>query len=392
MGKTKYLIVGGGMTGDAAIGGIRELDASGAITVVAAEPHPAYNRPPLTKGLWKGDPESSVWRPTNRTGVEWIAGRRIVSLDLASHRATDDRGTVYEYTKLLLATGCTPRRLPGAPDDVIYYRTLDDYRRTQKAAAEGRSFAVIGGGFIGGEIAAALTMSARKVDLIFPEAGVCARLFPEDLSRSVNELYVSKGVRVHAEASILRIEKTPQGCKLSLKDGSTVSADVAIAGIGVVPNAELATAAGLDVSDGIVVDAQLRTKNPDVYAAGDVVRFQNAALGRSVRVEHEDAALSQGRHAGRGMAGDASPYTHLPFFYSDLFEIGYEAVGNVDSRLTVFADWKTEHREGVLYYLANGRVEGVLLLGMFGLVDKARELIASKAAMAPADLKGRITA
>ncbi|HJX74861.1 MAG TPA: FAD-dependent oxidoreductase, partial [Gaiella sp.] len=154
MHTTPYLIVGGGLTADAACKGIREVDAEGRITVVTAEAYPPYSRPPLSKELWKGTEESSIWRGTEKLGVELRLGRRIATLDPAAHRATDDRGEVYAYERLLLATGGRPRRLPFGADEVIYYRTLDDYRRLRALAAAEARFVGIGGGFIGSEIAA----------------------------------------------------------------------------------------------------------------------------------------------------------------------------------------------------------------------------------------------
>ena len=172
MARFDYLIVGGGMTADAATHGIRQEDARGTIAVVGAEAHAPYNRPPLTKGLWKGDPEDGIWRKTEETGAELVPGRRVVGIDADRKRATDDQGTVYEFGTLLLATGGRPRRLRDAPDDVIYFRTLDDYRRARGLADRGASFAVVGGVFIGSEIAAALRMQGREVTLIVREEGI----------------------------------------------------------------------------------------------------------------------------------------------------------------------------------------------------------------------------
>jgi NADPH-dependent 2,4-dienoyl-CoA reductase/sulfur reductase-like enzyme len=155
---------------------------------------------------------------------------------------------------------------------------------------------------------------------------------------------------------------------------------------------ELAEQAGLRVDNGIVVDEACRTNNPDIYAAGDVANFENRALGTRLRVEHEDNANTMGRTAGLNMAGRATPYRHLPFFYSDLFELGYEAVGDVDARLETVADWKEKFREGVVYYVKDGRVRGVLLWNTWGQVDHARALIAQPGPFKPQDLKGRLPA
>lgn len=165
-----------------------------------------------------------------------------------------------------------------------------------------------------------------------------------------------------------------------------------MAGIGTVPNTDLASAAGLSVENGIEVDERLRTSHPDVFAAGDVASFVAPALGKRIRVEHEDNAVTMGRAAGRSMAGDPSPYTHLPFFYSDLFEMGYEAVGELDPRGELVADWKEPLRKGVVYYLSAGRVRGVLLWNTWDQVDAARALIAQPGPFRAADLVGRLPA
>jgi NADPH-dependent 2,4-dienoyl-CoA reductase/sulfur reductase-like enzyme len=286
----------------------------------------------------------------------------------------DDRGEAYGYERLLLATGGRPRRLPFGGERVVYFRTLGDYRRLR--AVEGLRAAVIGGGFIGSEIAAALAQTGKEVTLLFPDAGVGARVFPEDLSGAVTATYRERGVQVLSGERVTAVE--PRGAETTVvltASGKEVHANVVVAGIGIAPDTALAEAAGLDVEDGILVDEELRTSAPDVFAAGDVARFPSAALGERTRVEHEDAALTMGRAAGRAMAGAGEPYRHLPFFYSDLFDLGYEAVGELDSTLETVSSWKVPFREGVVYYLRQGRVRGVLLWGIFGQVDAARELI-----------------
>jgi 3-phenylpropionate/trans-cinnamate dioxygenase ferredoxin reductase component len=392
MRTTQYLIVGGGMTADAACKGIRDVDPDGAIAVVAEEPHPPYARPPLSKALWKGDEESTIWRGTADLGVELRLGRSLVALDLEARRATDDGGETYAYERLLLATGGRPRRLPFGGDEVIYFRTLDDYRRLRTLADEEARFLVIGGGFIGSEIAAALAMNARSVTMIFPEPGIGARIFPAELSASVTDYYRAHGVEVLAGASVTAIERDGDKVRLATGDGRTLEADAVVAGLGIEPRVELAAGAGLQVADGIVVDDRGRVDGHEgVFAAGDVARFPEAALGGARRVEHEDHAKSHGRRVGANMASADEPYDHLPFFYSDLFDIGYEAVGELDSRLQTTADWKEPDQEGTVYYLdSQGRPRGVLLWNLFGRVDAARDLIRAGDPVEPEALLARV--
>lgn len=388
--QCKYLIVGGGMTADAAIAGIRKIDPAGAIVLIGSEPHTPYNRPPLTKGLWKGNPLDSIWRRTPRDGVDLRLGRAVTAIDPRQRQATDDQGATYTWEKLLLATGGTPRRFDGVDGRVVYYRTLDDYTRLRELAEGGRRFAVIGAGFIGSEIAAALAMNQKDVVMLFPGEGIGGRVYPRDVSLFLNDFYREKGVDVQPGHRVAGLEARGTQIRIRTEGGRDVLVDGVVVGLGIEPNTELARAAGLEVHNGIEVDDMLRAGHPDVYAAGDVAAFHNPALDDRIRIEHEDNANTMGAAAGRNMAGAAAPYRHLPFFYSDLFELGYEAVGDLDSRLETVADWKQPYREGVIYYLRNGRVRGVLLWNTWEQVDAARRLIAEPGPFGPQDLKGRL--
>jgi NADPH-dependent 2,4-dienoyl-CoA reductase/sulfur reductase-like enzyme len=373
MQTATYLIVGGGMTGDSAVKGIREHDPDGSITLVGAEPHEPYKRPPLSKGLWKGADEAKIWRGTSEHGVDLRLGRRIVRLDPAARRATDDRGDEYAYEKLLLATGGSPRRLGGTDDAVVYFRTLDDYRKLRAVATEGARVVVIGGGFIGSEIAAALAGAGAKVTMVFPEPAIGFRTLPAHLAAFVTEVYREHGVEVLNEETVAAVHAT----KIETGSGRTLEADAIVAGLGIVPNIELAATSGLPVDNGIVVDEYGRVDGrDDVFAAGDVASFPVPALGRRMRVEHEDHANSHGRAVGANMAGAAQPYDHLPSFYSDMFDLGYEAVGEVDSRHATVERWEEPNRKGVVAYVdGEGRPRGVLLWNTWDKVDAASELI-----------------
>jgi len=388
--RYKYLIIGGGMTADAAIGGIRQADSSGSIGLIGADPHPPYNRPPLSKALWKGKPLDSIWRRTDRRGVDLHLGRTAVGLDPGRKQVTDDQGATHTWEKLLLATGGTPRRFGFGGDRVIYFRTLDDYTRLRALTEQGRQFAVIGSGFIGSEIAAALAMNNKDVVMLFPDEGIGGRRYPRDLSMFLNEFYREKGVDVRAGERVAGLEEKGTKTVLKTQSGREMAVDGVVAGLGIEPNTEVARAAGLEVQDGITVDETLRTRHPDIHAAGDVAAFYNPVLGRRIRVEHEDNANTMGHAAGEAMAGKGKPYHHLPYFYSDLFELGYEAVGDLDARLETVADWKQPFREGVVYYLQRGRVRGVLLWNTWDQVEAARRLIADPGPFRAEDLNGRL--
>jgi NADPH-dependent 2,4-dienoyl-CoA reductase/sulfur reductase-like enzyme len=392
MAHYPYLIIGGGMTAAAAVHGIREVDPTGAIGVIGREHHPPYQRPPLSKALWKDASLDSIWIDIAQQGVELLSGRTAEALDATQKRVTDDQGTVYTFDRLLLATGGAPRRFSWGGDDVIYYRTLADYQQLRALAEQRRRFAVIGGGFIGSEIAAALAMHEKDVVMLFPGAAIGEHVFGPELSTFLNGYYRQRGVEVLAGATATALERRGGQFALRTAEGRELLVDGVVAGIGIEPNIGLAQAAGLGVDNGIVVDALLRTTHQDIYAAGDVANFANPALGKRMRVEHEDNANTMGKHAGRNMAGSDAPYEHLPFFYSDLFDLGYEAVGELDARLEIVTDWKEPFREGVLYYLRDGRVRGVLLWNVWGQVDAARRLIAQPGPFHADDLIGRLPA
>ncbi len=390
MASYRYLIIGAGMTADAAVRGIRELDANGSIGLIGSDHNPPYNRPPLTKGLWKGKLLDSIWRGTQQFKVDLHLGRTVRSIDPGKKVVRDDQGTEYQYETLLLATGGTPRRLPFGGEDIIYYRTLDDYHHLRDLSDRYEHFGVIGGGFIGSEIAAALAMNGKKVSMLFPDTGIGASIYPKEISDYLNSFFQQKGVEVLPGSKVQDLKKMGNRYQMITVDDDAIQVDGVIAGIGIQPNVELAQSAGLKVGNGIVVDETLHTSQPDIFAAGDVAEFANPTLGKRMRIEHEDNANTMGKQVGRNMAGANESYNHLSYFYSDLFELGYEAVGELDSSLETFVDWKDPFKKGVVYYLASGRVRGVLLWNVWDSVPKARQLIAEPGPFSAANLKDRL--
>jgi 3-phenylpropionate/trans-cinnamate dioxygenase ferredoxin reductase component len=394
MTRYEYVIAGGGMAAAAAVKGIREVDPEGSIAILSADQHPPYKRPPLTKKLWFGKPLDSVWIDVDNKGAEVHLERPVAAIDVQGSRVLDHRGAAFEFEKLLIATGATPRLLdcPGA-EHPIYFRSLADYQRLRELTEQGDRFAIIGGGFIGSEIAAALAINEKQVSLIFPGPAIGHGIYPSDLAQHLNEYYEEKGVRVFSGRKVVEIER--RGGEFAVRmdgnsGGNEVVVDGVVAGIGVEPTVQIARESGLAVENGIVVDELLQTSVPNIYAAGDVAVFHAPALGQRLRVEHEDNANTMGAVAGRNIAGAAEPYNHLPFFYSDLFDLGYEAVGELDSRLETVSDWSEPFKKGVIYYLRDARVRGVLLWNVWEQVDAARRLIAERREFASEELKGKI--
>jgi 3-phenylpropionate/trans-cinnamate dioxygenase ferredoxin reductase component len=390
MKSYRYLIVGGGLTGDAAVRGIRELDPQGSIGIVSMEPDPPYNRPSLSKGLWKGKPLEKVWRNTRDLGAEITLGSKIVELDPANKLIRDEKGEEYTYQNLLLAMGGSPLRLPFGGDNIIYLRDFQDYKRLRGLSDEGKRFLVIGGGFIGSEIAASLTMVGKKAVMVFPEEGIGASVFPADLSHFLNDYYRLKGVEIVASDRAAAIEPTGKDLMVRTQNGRIFEVDGIVAGIGIRPNLELAQQAGLRMDNGIIVNEHLLTSAPNIYAAGDVANFYHSALAKRVRVEHEDNAITMGEMAGRNMAGANESYTHVPMFFSDLFELGYEAVGELSSKVEMVPSWQDSFNKGVVYYMEKGRVRGILLWNVWKMLPAARALLAEPGPFKPADIIDRL--
>ena len=391
MKRIKYLIVGGGMAAEAAVKGIRELDQQGSILMISSDENPPYNRPPLSKALWKGKPVDSIWRqPAGEKEYQLALGQTVTDIDAGLKTVADDLGQSYLYDRLLLATGGSPRHLPFEAQGVIYYRTFQDYQQLSDLAERKNRFAVIGSGFIGSEIAAALAMHQKEVMLFDIGPGIGWNIFPEKMVAYLNEYYQEKNVRLLANQKISGVKKEGDEYLVSTENGEVFACDGVVAGVGIAPNLALAESAGLDPGDGILVDEYLRTSWPDIYAAGDVANFHNPLLGKRVRVEHADNANAMGRQAGRNLAGARETYDYLPLFYSDLFDLGYEAVGELDARMMIIEDWQEPYQKGVLYYLEGERVRGVLLWNVWDQVDAARQVIGLPGPVSKEELIGRI--
>ena len=378
----QYVIIGGGHAGASAVDGIRAHDPTGSILLLSRENHPPYERPPLSKGLWSGKTTRDQL-PIHPDGfyreqkVELVLRREVVEIDPEHRRIWDDHGTTYDYGKLLLATGARPRRLDveGADSEGIhYYRSLEDYLFFAEYLPRFQHALVLGAGFIGMEMAAALRMAGKEVTLLYPNEYPLPRVLPRDLGLFVADYYRDKGVETISGEVIARFDERSELVAFTAS-GNEVTTQLVLAGIGVEPVTDLAEGAGLEVGNGVEVDEYARTTDPHIYAAGDVAEFPYLALDRRMRIEHWNHAVEHGKAAGANMAGANRPYTYMPYFYSDLFELGWEAVGMVDSSLDTHPVWKEEHREGIVFYLHEDVIRGVLLWNAWDKVDWGRDLI-----------------
>ena len=394
----EYVIVGGGLAGASAVQGIRERDPNGRILLVSEEIHLPYDRPPLSKKLWTGQQKLEDIFFHDRAyyesqHVSLLLDSRAVQIEPKRKVLVFENGEACEYRHLLLATGCRPRRLqiPGAElEGINYFRTLDDYLRLDGDAAPGASAVVVGGGFIGSEIAAVLNMRGVQVTMLFPAPYLCDRVFPEALARAVQQHYLEKGVKILAPDQPVSFARKKGRFLTRTESGKSLESDMLIVGVGSVPETALAESGGLETGNGIVVDEFLETSHHGIYAAGDAAFFPYRVLGRAMRIEHWDNALNQGLSAGRNMAGAREPYDYQPYFYSDLFEFGYEATGEVNSGMDMVADWEAENETGVIYYLREGRVRGVMLCNVWDRMGAARELIRAGQVVRPEELRGHI--
>lgn len=393
--RYRYLIVGGGMAADAAVRGIRQVDSDGSIGLIGAEPDPPYNRPPLSKSLWKKGPRpmplSRIWRGTANLGADLHLGRAAAALDPSLKRVIDSQGEEYAYERLLLATGADPIRLVSDHRRVIAFRTLADYHRLRALCEEEQRFAVIGGGFIGSEIAAALAGLGKEVTMIFPEGGIGARLLPPEIAGYLNEYFRERGVRVLTGHLVQALDADETGITLRTDLGEVLRAGAAVTGLGVRPNLTLAASAGLATGIGIEVDSFLRAGREDVYAAGDVAGFPYPPLGKRIRAEHEENANLTGFIAGQNIAGERVAYQPLPWVYSDLFDLHYDAVGVPDPNLVTLFDWQEPLQKGAVYFLNGDRVSGVLLWNLPRGLEAARQVIQEPGPLHAPDLIGRIT-
>lgn len=391
-----HVIVGGGVAADKAARAVHEKAPDATIAILSADADGPVYRPALTKDLWHGDdpdPASQDLNTAEETGADLHTGTPVTAIDTTAHSVTTADGATVGYGTLLLATGSSPHRL-GARQDarVAYLRSVADYRHLRDLVQEGTRTAVVGGGYIGSEIAAGLSAAGAEVTLFHSGDRLLGGMFPESVSTHVAEVFAEKGIRLTGGFRLAGID-AGEHLTLTAEDGRSETADVAVLGLGAQLETSLAREAGLELDgDFVVVDEQLRTSAPDVWAAGDIIRFTDPLLGDR-HVEHIDHAEASGEAAGRNMVGGQEKYEYTPLFYSDLFDDGYEAVGRLDASLETVETWDADHGAAVVHYLEGSEVVGVLLWNTWDAVPTAREVIAASQAgrLSPDELAQQIT-
>lgn len=371
MKEYKYVIIGGGMAGGSAVTAIRQVDADGSLVLVTQEPHRPYERPPLSKEylLGSANKDRVYIQPENyysKQNVDLLIGITATGLNPENRTVTLENGETLKYERLLLATGARSWRLPVQGSDlpgVFTLRSIEDSDNIRAAAGEGKRALILGGSFIGSEVASSLAQLGTQVTMIFPEQRLLQRVVPQELSDFINAIYIEHGVRILPETVAERLEGRNSIERAVLKNGETLDVDLVVMGVGIRLNTTLAQEAGLAVREGdnaVLVDETLRTNDPSIYAAGDIAVWPDTTFGTRLRVEHWDVARRQGLRAGRNMAGDEEPYKALPYFFSDLFDLSFEVWGNLSNWDRTVIRGSLETGSFAYYYFDQEKLAGVL--------------------------------
>ena len=386
------VVIGGGLAGANAVEQLRAQGYTEDITLLGAEPHPPYERPPLSKGVLLGNDEpdsvfvhDAQWYADQQ--VDLRTGSAVTSLDLDGRKVSVG-GQDLHYDRLLVATGAQPRHLPAVDRsgaDVLYLRTIED-SLLLKSRLSG-TVLVVGAGWIGLEVAAAARLAGAEVTVVetaeLPLLGV---LGPE-VAPLFADLHRGHGVDLRLSTSLESVEHDAGGTRVRLSDGHEVRPDLVVVGIGAAPSVELAATAGLEVDNGVLVDAALRTANQDVFAAGDVAHHDHPVLGRRIRVEHWDTAINQGKHVARVMLGSDEPYTALPYFFTDQYDLGMEYVGSLgpEGYDEVVVRRNGEGKPSTFLWIQADRVVAGMHVDDWDAIDHLRSAVGSKGTAAHRD-------
>jgi 3-phenylpropionate/trans-cinnamate dioxygenase ferredoxin reductase subunit len=381
-----FVIVGGGLAGAKAAETLREEGFDGAVVLLADEPELPYERPPLSKDFLLGKAERSKAQVHD---ADWYAakdvdlrtGVRATGLDPAGHRVTLDSGEELAYGALLLATGASPRRLPvpgGDLDGVRYLRTFaDSDRLLADLSGGGKRIAVVGAGWIGLEVAAAARSYDNEVTIVEPQPTPLHAVLGGELGAVFGRLHRDHGVDLRTGTGVREFRGADGRVVAVVTDSGDVDADLVVVGVGAAPRTELAEAAGLDIDNGVLTDAGLRTSAADVFAAGDVASSFRPLYGRHVRVEHWANALHSGPAAARSMLGQEVSFDRVPYFFTDQYDLGMEYSGLADKDATVVYRGDPGSGEFIAFWLEDGRVTAGMNVNVWDVTDPIQALIRS---------------
>jgi len=371
MNQAKIVILGGGMVAGYAAKQMVELGlSSGELAILSADNVVPYERPPLSKGFLAGkDSEDSVKiNPEDfyrQHEIELRLSCVVSALDVKRKRLILKGADEFGFQKLIIATGARPRTLnvPGSQlQNLFYLRSLNDSKRIRDAAQRAKHALVIGGGFIGMEVAAVLAQKGIEVTLVLSDDRIWKRVFTPEMSGFFERYYAARKVRIVKSSSVKELQGDATVRSAVLSDGQTISCDLVVAGIGVEPAVELASSGGLEVENGILVNEYLQTKDPDIFVAGDVANYQDVLFGKRRRVEHWDNAVSQGQYCARSMMGDATPFNHVPYFFSDVFDLSYEYWGDSSNADQIMHRGDTASNSFSVWWLHEERVRAAFVM------------------------------
>jgi 3-phenylpropionate/trans-cinnamate dioxygenase ferredoxin reductase subunit len=383
---TTFLIVGGGLAGAKAAEGARTSGYDGRIVLVGEEATQPYERPPLSKAVLRGEAEAETARVHDPAfydaeSIDLMVGEVVEHLDVVSRQARLSGGGTIDFDTALLATGAAPRRLdvPGVGlEGVHYLRTVGDSERLRAAIKNAGRVAVIGAGWIGSEVAASARQMGADVVLIEPLALPLVRVVGEQVGEMFRQLHADNGVDLRMGTGFTELRGTGTVEEVVLSDGRVEPADVVVIGVGVLARAELARSAGLEVDRGVVVDEYLQSSAPGIYAAGDVAQAWHPLFGRRLHVEHWANALEQGPAAAANATGRHDPYTLLPYFFSDQYDLGLEYVGNSlpDDEVVIRGDLAS--REFIAFYHRDGVVSAAMPVNTWDVIDDLKPVVSGQ--------------
>lgn len=383
-----FVIVGAALAGAKAAQALRDQGFTGPVTLIGAETHLPYARPELSKGYLAGKTDRDKVFVLDR---EWYAahdvelrlGVRATAIDRATHQVSLDDGSVVNYDKLLLATGASPRQppIPGADAAAVHYlRTIDDSDSLRTVIGSAKKLVVIGAGWIGLEVTAAARNAGVEVTVVESAALPLLRVLGPELAEVFAQLHREHGVDFRFEASVDSITTVDgRATGVQLADGTLIPGDAVLVAVGAAPNVELAAAAGLDVDNGVVVDAGLRSSDRDIFAAGDVANALNPLYGMHIRVEHWANALNQPATAAASMLGHDASYAEVPYFYTDQYDLGMEYLGYVEPSgydQVVFRG-DLDAREFIAFWIAGGKVIAGMNVNVWDVTDPIKAIIRS---------------